>query len=181
MKYILTKNEEPDVLAKKLAGKKIVLKKIVKISELDDITSKHKSSIEALDYAIGFCDSLLAKQFRINERTRLTMRRDLPYCFNNNMLANREYKPVGLNHEYSERVEYANYNHLNTVGWGVVEQYRQTIQYRHFKETVFVFGTEQLYRAGGIGYLFNDGSAPWNSKDNLINYTRVLKNIRGVL
>jgi hypothetical protein len=118
-----------------------------------------ESADQALDYAIAFCNVLLARgtSTKYNTLAYYLMRRDLPYQ-SFLYLLNRDYNPVGSNYGRKHST-WDNWPHLTTRHWA---KWPHDLTGRTGRD---VFNSREV-----TGYLFYDGNAPWQGRTQLRSY-----------
>jgi hypothetical protein len=131
-----------------------------------DIWSKFRSPQHVVEFAIDYITALLAvPRFQVGTRSQAywEMRLWLPYVVETahgtaQLLANREYKPVGM--DTTEHVDYAKFTTFHTK-----------------------MSTEQIdalsHRPTGYGYLYGD--SPWSSRKAAEIYLKRLLKLRAAL
>lgn len=129
-----------------------------------------ESADQALDYAIAFCNVLLARKTstKYNTLVYYLMRRDLPYESNGH-LVNRDYNPVGSN--YGRKFSlWHNWPHLSTTHW---PKWPRDLTGRRGRD---VFDSKRI-----TGYLYYDGNAPWHGTAELTSYRARLLELKNII
>lgn len=129
-----------------------------------------ESADQAVDYAIAFCNVLLARKTstKFNTLTYYLMRRDLPYE-SNGYLVNRDYNPVGSN--YGRKFSSWNdWPHLSTYHW---PKWPRDLTGRQGRD---VFDGKRV-----TGYLFYDSNAPWHGTAELTKYRDRLLELKNII
>jgi hypothetical protein len=137
---------------------------------VDDICARFVSPSNAVDFAIAFMQALLAlPRYRVAHATQVQweMRCWLPYgahrlveAAGTRILVNRRYKPVGQASD-----EFANYDRFSQVHVALSPAQIDAIS----------------ARAGGEGFLYNDGCSPWRSRAHAEAYLARLHRLRAAL
>jgi hypothetical protein len=131
-----------------------------------DIWREFSSARNAVDFAIDYVTTLLkVPRFQVGIRSQVywEMRLWLPYVVTDanstlHMLANRHYKPVGM--DTTEHVDYAKYNALHLkIGESEIDAIS--------------------HRPTGVGYLYGDN--PWGSRRAATMYLKRLHVLKGFL
>jgi hypothetical protein len=142
---------------------------LMKRVELEDLSRSHSSAKAAVNHAVQWLSSLLAKSsFSVNEHTYQTMHRDLPYVIHDTsipgtqILVNRYYKPVGSNVPASG--PYAIYEEFDNLHVQLGTKEIQTI-------------VSPPHERG----LFGDSIAPWHSESKAKAYLERLEKLQGLL
>jgi hypothetical protein len=131
-----------------------------------DIWSKFRSPQHVVEFAIDYMTALLAVQrFQVGARSQAywEMRLWLPYVVETahgtaQLLANREYKPVGM--DTTEHVDYNKFSAFHT---------------KMHAEQIDAFS----HRLTGHGYLYGDN--PWSSRKAAETYLKRLEKLRTAL
>lgn len=137
---------------------------------VEDICARFVSSTNAVDFAIAFMQALLAlRRYRVAHATQAQweMRCWLPYgahrldeAAGTQILVNRLYKPVG---QVSD--EFAHYDRFSHLHLALSAAQLDAIS----------------ARAGGEGFLYNDGCLPWRSRAHAEVYLGRLRRLRATL
>lgn len=133
-----------------------------------DIWDEFGSASNAVDFAVDYMSSALqVPRFHVHSAAVVywEMRHWLPYEASElngetQILVNRRYKPVGKGGR--AWVNYGEYKHLNT----------------HLTKVELL---EIAHRPQSEGYLYNDGTAPWLSRDAAEKYLSRLKKLQKFL
>jgi len=139
-------------------------------SQLDNICSRLVAPYNAATFALDYMRSLLARtRFRVphGSLAYMEMRWWLPYVVHDieddsadRIVLNRHYKPVG--HTENEHVEYQQFEHLHV-----------RVDFRQLKSF--------CNRGVATGYLYDDGNAPWSSRNDALEYVARLEQLSRVL
>ena len=132
------------------------------------ISKEFADAANAIEFAIAFVECLLSvRQFRLHRDAQAysEMRWWLPYQLasiseSTQVLVNRKYKPVGL----------------RTSDWATYEGYPNLTTLLSDKQLLAI-----AHRPSSQGYLFGDGSAPWNSRQDAEKYLGRLKKLQSFI